>query len=300
MNTNEKYLLSGYGFDELGAHLVLDTIFRHRTDRIKIHVLDKVFTLRKFEERYCIGWYDLSTFESHICPQKAKLKQNFTSCPQCNSASGFNPAFYNTAADKISIQQQKYNKRRHVVYLANFGIGVSKVGIASEDRVPVRLLEQGARAATIVKNCQNAYEARKIEEDINKKLGIPDSVKADKKRALLNQRFDYREAKIEIEDIKYRIATELELNVDNNELEDFNRIYLGRNILNANTIDLSNETPLTISGKGIGMIGDILVMEQNNRLFITSLKKYLAHVVAVDNFEQQNKYKVAPIQTTLF
>lgn len=85
-------------------------------------------------------------------------------CGECYKKIGFNSSFYNSSC--ISPQQLEYNKTPYVVYLAYFSPACVKVGIASLKRSRLRLLEQGAKAAFILKTFPDAYQARELESKI--------------------------------------------------------------------------------------------------------------------------------------
>jgi hypothetical protein len=300
MNTDAIFLLSGYSFDEQGPYIILDDVSRSKPERTKRYVLSTTLTLRKLDERYCVGWYDLDTLESHPCPYRGELASGTTMCPQCRRISGFNPAFYNAEPHQISPQQRKYNEQPHVVYLAAFGAAVVKVGIACAHRARIRLLEQGARVATVICECTDAYEARAIEEAVSRSAGIPEVVRSDMKRRLLSQRFDYEEAKRDIDSAKSRIVSTLGIDICDKELVDFTEIYCGVNTVDPYIIDLTTHVPEMISGSVLGLIGNALLTGQGGKQFMLSLKKVLSHIVTVDADEEPNIYAPVSVQTSLF
>lgn len=87
-------------------------------------VLGRTFTLRHTQKRFCIGPFDLKTYQSKACENSVELmpfsQYKDDMCPACREETGFNPAFYN--ADSISAQQRAYNLhaalRVHGVFLA--------------------------------------------------------------------------------------------------------------------------------------------------------------------------------------
>jgi hypothetical protein len=279
---------------------MLDTVLDARCERIFLPVKNRIFTLTRFMRRFCIGRYNLENYVSSTCPFVAELDTPAVSCSQCLKASGFNPAFYNVAEMNISPQQKIYNQKEHVVYLAFFGVGVVKVGIATAERVKTRLLEQGARAATILRSYPDAYAAREIEELIHKVAGIPESVKIGKKMQLLNQHFSYDDAMIELKRAKNIITEKLSIDFEDHENVDLSAYYYNNGTVLKNLINVSDETPLIISGTCLGMVGDALIMEQSNIQFMASLKKYVSHIIQIDDFEQLNKYTPETEQISLF
>jgi hypothetical protein len=284
--TDDKLLLSGYDFDRQGPSLILDTIFDDKPQRQKFYIRNKSFTLNLVDDTFCIGGYNPKNERFEICPHKAKPEPNKTLCTFCRRMSGFNPAFYN--AKTISPQQIIYNEKPHVVYLANFGPNHTKVGIARN--VPRRWLEQGARAATIIKHCNNAYEARTIEESTRKNIGVPEAINPITKRKLLLNNFDSNQAEKEIEKIRDSIESKLAFKLERNEIFNFDEQYLNDNTLISSIVDVT-KTSTFISGAAIGLIGDILIMQQDSNQYITSLKKFISHLVTFDEkiIPNQNK-----------
>ncbi|ETR72123.1 MAG: hypothetical protein OMM_01947 [Candidatus Magnetoglobus multicellularis str. Araruama] len=175
INFNETYVLAGYGFDNMNPYFLLDSISEDISERFKFSIQDQVFSLIRLKKRYCIGRYNIETFESTPCPDKATLSEKNNTCFHCFQSIGFNPAFYNMPSEKLSPQQQRYNKQPHNVYLAYFCLNTIKVGIAYHKRTLTRWCQQGARAATIIKKCSSAYEARNIESLISRTLNLPES-----------------------------------------------------------------------------------------------------------------------------
>ena len=138
-------VFSGLGYGADGPYLQMNDLEAQK--QMRLPVLGRTFTLKKLPQRYCIGPFDLKTYESSACPLMTELPDAATysddMCPACREATGFNPAFYN--ADAISPQQRAYNLTPHFVYMAYFSPAHLKVGISSETRGIERLLEQGAR-----------------------------------------------------------------------------------------------------------------------------------------------------------
>lgn len=294
INLNEKYILAGYGFDNITPYLLLDSFFNGKSKRLKFSFQDQLFSLIRFKGRYCIGRYDLKTFDSSPCPEKAALSEKNNTCINCFRAIGFNPAFYNRSSEELSPQQKEYNEQPHNVYLAYFGLKTIKVGIAHYKRTLTRWCEQGARAATVIKKCYNAYEARDMESIVERKLNLPDAINSNTKRKFLNEPFNFHNAVIELRQICNRIEAELNIEIEQTEISDLQKYYLGEHSLGSGIVDVSKEKPLYISGKGIGMIGDMLIVEQVNRQFMASIKLFISHLVQIT--DEMKEYSVVPIQ----
>ncbi len=291
---NEKYILSGYGFNETSPYLLLDSVPDNNSGRLKFNFQGQVFSLERFKRRYCIGRYNIETFESSPCPQKAILSEKSNTCIDCFLAIGFNPAFYNVPPEELSLQQRRYNEQPHNVYLAYFSSNIIKVGIAHSQRTLTRWCEQGARVATIIKRCRNAYEARDVEATISEKSDLSDAITSTIKRKLLNTYFDYQDADQEIRKIRNYIATELHIEIEQTEIHNLQNYYIQNYSLDSNIVDVSKEKPLYISGKGIGMIGDILIVEQGGRQFMVSIKLFVSHLIRIT--DQIKEHLAAPIQ----
>lgn len=294
MNFNQKYLFSGYGFSESrGPYLVLDEIIG-QAKRNFFYIRDSKFTIEKNDEKYCIGSYDLRKDHFNPCPTRSKIDDpKYTLCDECKRRQGFNPAFYN--ASFISSKQRERNKKNHSVYLANFGIGCNKVGIAHTPRLKRRLLEQGARSAMLVKNCNNAYEAREIEEYTHKHLGIPETVTRNKKIDFISKKYDYINARNRLMRIRDKISQEFSL-ARKGKILQLNSYYLGNENIE-NPILVKNKY---ISGRGVGIVGSVYVCEESNRQFMIDLHSFIAHIVRTDLRVIKNKYKKTVKQNSLF
>lgn len=295
------YILSGYGYDnEAGAFLVVDDRSCIPTLRTCLPIRDRVFTIREQSQRFCVGNYDLKTFRSTPCPDRALPQEKTKECSACAWTNGFNPSFYNVSRDQLSPQQRFYNERPHQVYLAYFGTGVIKVGISNAERMRTRLLEQGARMAVIVCLTSDAYEARSVEASINCIIGLPDAFRSTNKRMLLNSRYDHQSAKQGLLRMKQVISAAIPLPIPaDDSILDFTSVYLGKNDIAPPVTDLTELLPHQISGRCLGMIGDVLIMEQSNRQFILALKQTISHLIAFEEVEHQNTFR-PPIQERMF
>ncbi|MFR4802191.1 MAG: hypothetical protein ACLT98_01880 [Eggerthellaceae bacterium] len=89
--------------------------------QMRLPVLGRTFTMRKLPQRYCIGPFDLKTYESSACDLAAELPDESTyKDDMCRrvAKNGLQSAFYN--AESISPQQRAYNLTPHFVYMAYF------------------------------------------------------------------------------------------------------------------------------------------------------------------------------------
>lgn len=108
----------------------------------------------------------------NISPARTKRQVNskYLNCYSCFETLAFNPAFYNVPLSQLFPKQQQYNRTPHCIYLAYFGEKVVKIGIAHARSIPVRWLEQGARAAMVIQMTEDAYQAIALEEQVSQTL----------------------------------------------------------------------------------------------------------------------------------
>jgi hypothetical protein len=298
MNLDPPFFLSGIDFAGKQPCLLFGAPARSK--RESLPVINTTFTLRRIKRRYCIGRYDLATFEVSACPDNTLLDDDAKKvrCDRCEYFCGFNPSFYRTEA--VSPQQRAYNAQPHAVYLAYFGSRAVKVGISHERRLRTRLLEQGARAAAVVAVVANAFEARRIEERLSA-AGIAEHIGSSAKRRLLNERFNADVAFDELRRTRSRIvsiAPDLSQEMTADPF-DLSSSQLSDRPLRLPILDLSSTRPLVISGRGIGIIGDTLLVEQNGATFMMGLKQVISHVVVLE-FAEISNAAVAAEQAALF
>ena len=294
---DNKYILCGYGFKEESPYLLLDSLSKPTT-RYYFFVRNVSFTLTSYKTRYCVGKYDMLTFQDEPCSSNALLTSKDIRCQDCNQAIGFNPAFYN-ASSQISAKQQVYNSQKHCIYLAYFDKKLIKVGISHYKRTITRLCEQGARAAAIIYEYDNAYKARGAEAMIIKDLKLPEAVSNSKKMKLISETFDYADAKEKLTKLSGEFHRQINsTTIKSPEIYNFQQHYLAENTLKGDIFDVSKVSPISISGKCIGMIGNILITEQQNQQFMVPIKLLISHTVTFS--EKIIKNKIVPTQMSLF
>lgn len=286
-------LLSGYGFDADGPHLVLDDVDARPWRRRRFHLLGRTLTISRHVERDCTGRYEERTLNGLPCPDRASLHDaDSLTCAACRHARGFNPAFYNAGA-RISPQQRRYNAEPHSVYLAHFGAQTIKIGIANCRRERARLLEQGARLAAVVSRCADAYEARRIEQSGVERLGLAEVVRGALKRRLLEAPFRADAAKAELWAIADRLAQIAESKAL--ELLELDAAYGLSGGSAGVLIDAMEAEPFLISGTVRAVVGEFLIVEQAAQRFVVSLRKLTSHRIAIDSGEVP---VAGPAQTT--
>jgi hypothetical protein len=286
-------LLSGYGFAAGGPYLWLDDLSASPTARHKWPIWDTPLTLTATAERRCTGYFDLLTYDSFPCPEKNIISDDVDTCFQCFRRTGFNPSFYNVPVSTLSSQQRTYNEREHVVYLAYFADGWAKVGISSRDRVLVRMRGQGARVATVIASFDDAYQARALEERIAKEVAIPEVLRSSRKRALLNEPFDLARGESALAVLRGQVEEICHVRALPFAPRDCTADYLGARSLDLPVTDMTDERPPTISGVGVGMIGDILVVQESARQFMLSVKDVFGSVVEIEPTVRRNTKRPA-------
>ncbi len=282
VNAEDIVIISGYSYDEKGPHIVFYNI--DKKEYRKQYFNQEPVHITKLDTRYCIGTFDLDTFEYAPCPHKNKLAldSKINNCDDCYYKTGFNPSFYNAA--QISPQQLEYNKTPHIVYLAYFSPTCVKVGIASEKRALLRLLEQGAKAAFVLKTFSNAYQARELEAKIAYGgYGILEGVTEKQKiDAFCSVKYD---PKIAVETLT-KFLQLLKITPESSFLDLYLKYFYG-NSFTFPYPDKSRITTRQISGETIGMLGDMVIIRQKDRYFpiVKSfpipIKKFISYQVNI-------------------
>lgn len=296
---NSIKVLSGYGFNADGPYFIIDEIDGKLATRIHRNIIGRDFTIRPLPSRFCIGSYDLKTFHAIPCPHISSMTHKKGNvCFDCSKSNSFNPSFYNVPVSSLSLKQQEYNLRPHHVYLALFDEHHIKVGISQKNRILTRWLEQGARVATVIFECDNAYLAREIEEKISKELRLAETLRNDQKRQYLKHHTDFEKASAILDELIPKISALFEQQITHQAPTRLDEYYLQNNSIRTNIIDISNELPESISGRGIGLIGDTLIVENEHQQFMFSLKKIIGQQISLENLVVKQHF--APTQISLF
>ena len=255
----------------------------------------KTLTLKfDMSARFCAGWYDLRTKESHICPEGAAVGEKYEQCPACQKRTGFNPAFYH--ATSVSEQQEERNREPHFLYLAHFGESIVKIGISHAARGNSRLLEQGARSALILETFPTAHIARQYEAKIAALSNIVETVQLRKKIAALTQNYDAQEAKNELARMRGIIEKTLGVTFEQNHTLSLDALFFPGGLPDLSEAHDCSDNHL-ISGKVIGMLGSLLFCEQRAPLFLP-LKKHVGYHVELSYDETE--IMLPAKQTSLF
>ena len=297
-----RVVLANYGFNEEGPYLKFNDIDT-KTQHL-FSVRGKTFTMRRSPRRYCVGCFDLRTFESSVCPLEVELlpTEKDDMCPACREATGFNPSFY--FAETVSPQQREYNLTPHFVYLAFFSPQHVKAGISSETRGIERLLEQGARTARIVGRFENADEARGLEAALCAQAGILETMRASlKARLLAETRYNPAEAARVLEQATERmqgIGAVTAAGFAPEEIQDLSPYYFGGPSPDESELQIPEGHDDECAGVCSGMVGGMLLMRQGNFSYIVSLKEWESHMVDLLEDEVAFEYDSAPQQISLF
>lgn len=227
-------------------------------------------------QRFCTGWYDMRAGESHPCPDNASIGGKYEECSACQQRTGFNPAFYN--ASSVSPQQEERNQEPHILYLAHFGKGITKVGISHAARGDARLLEQGARSAIILDTFPTALVARQYEAKIAAMPGIAETIQLRKKITLLSQPYDKADAHDELLSARADIESVLKTSFSGGAPRSFDEIYFP-----STPVDLPQSFDVSsykgISGRIAGMLGPFIVSAQNDTPLFLPIKKYTGYTL---------------------
>ena len=293
-----RQLLAGVTRSKGVAYLVLDSIAPAPIQRTLVPVAGWSGTLARMPRRLCVGRFHLGGGGAEPCPDRAEVPGAFRECFACRSFNGFNPAFDRVDPSTLSPQQKRYNARPHAVYLAHFGGAVVKVGMSRTQRIPRRLVEQGARAGVRLAETEDAWAARSIEVAV-RGTGIPEVVHDVTKRKRLREPFDVAAAEASLLERAEALRSDLGLSRPPHELVPLRDAHLGGRHLRFPLVDLTDERPLCISGTAVGLIGKVLVTEQRGLHFAASLTRFIGHVVEHSAHPRRNPMPAGAGQLSL-
>lgn len=280
MKAETRLVFSRATFPKGEACLVFDRFEATGSRRIVWKVLGETLTLKSASELYCTGRYELSTFESFPCPDAAKvLDGKSATCYACFQFNAFNPSFYNLPVTALSHKQRLYNSQPHVVYLAAFGPGMVKVGISHHQRIYDRWCEQGALAAAIIGRAPDAYTAREMEVWCGDKAKLPEQVNKNRKIEMLSKSFVIEELKENILSVYRQLGSDAKnRGLKLEDIQDLNLRFFG-NFPIRNLEPLPQQKEELISGLCRGLIGSLIILENEGRKLICSLTPLVGHAV---------------------
>ncbi|MEL6607223.1 MAG: DUF2797 domain-containing protein, partial [Bacteroidota bacterium] len=266
-----RFILTGYTYHlEQGPCWQIDDLGQTPTRRYILPIKQQTLSLQQTATRYCIGTYDAATKKYIPCPHRRQVTPPYQNCYPCFEAIGFNPAFYNVPQEQLSERQQAYNREPHCTYLAYFGPGVIKVGIARHARVQKRWLEQGARAAVVLQVTPDAYQARELEEKVSTTFRIPERITSTQKKQLLNIPYSFSQANAVLSRRIQAITKTLEPAAVPHPVQDLQAHYFST--LQPSTLLDADRRKQPIAGRVVGMVGDLLVYESEDRFWMAALK----------------------------
>lgn len=291
-NGDYTFIHYGFGSDDLTPQLSF--LNDAGDDFISFNPQHKQFTLTfDTTNRFCTGWHDLESAKSFPCPNSSTTTAQYEQCRACQQKTGFNPAFYH--ASEISPQQQARNQQPHILYLAHFAPGVVKVGISWAGRGIRRLLEQGARSAIILNTFPDATQARMVEASTARLPGVAETLQVRNKLQLLTKKYDPKAALDELQTVADVVAKQHNIKLkDQPKHLDYH--YFANYQPQTDVIDLTKQQK--ISGTCLGMIGGILIVQQDDQQFALSLSKLKGYKVNFCDDIKKNEHE--PVQASLF
>ena len=300
----DTVILAGYGFSADGPYLTVNDLADGTVQYVP--VLGRTFSLCCLPRRHCIGRFNLQTYEKSVCPLNVELLPDSKEdmCPACIEATGFNPSFY--FSNYVSPQQREYNQTPHYVYLAYFAPGYLKAGISSETRGIERLLEQGARAASVVGRFSCADDARALEAALCAQDGVAETMRASLKTKLLVEApFDFDEACRELaaaSDKLDDVPAVAQAGFAPEDALDLSPYYFGGPSPDVHNLQrpAGDEFANVCGGVCAGMVGANLVFWQDGTNFVTPIKHWESHEIAFLDDEVACEYAAEPQQISLF
>lgn len=267
-----SYLLSNVGFSASEEPLLL---LQKESTFIDWYPIGQKFTITfDMSERHCVGWRNITTGERFSCPDTASVPAKYEQCTVCQKRTGFNPAFYH--ANSVSSQQEARNQEPHLLYLAHFGPGTIKIGLSHAKRKNGRLLEQGARSAMILDTFPSAHIARQYEAKIATLPGIAETIQLQKKINVCMQPYDQTAAAIELAKTKDIIEKHLGTTFGGQKVRYYDAKYFPSSMPDM-TMMFDTSKLNTIAGQCVGMLGALLICQQNDTPLLLPLKKYVGY-----------------------
>ncbi|SEP48356.1 DUF2797 domain-containing protein [Amycolatopsis saalfeldensis] len=184
LQTEERWLLLGVEWHSREPRL---RVGKASLAQSQLVTADVVPNVARASARVCCGWYDVSKPDLHVtCDawRPARTGQ----CEQCARREGFRSVHLATELSKdISHHVQRYLSQPHLLYIATFPGGTTKVGTVAAERVPARLDEQGPVAAAYVAEASDGFVVRRAEAELASALSLPKVVRTARKIAGLRE-----------------------------------------------------------------------------------------------------------------
>lgn len=276
--TQSLQLLTGYSYSSgMGPCWQIDDWGTNPPRRYTLNVQGRTFQLQRLTRRYCLGTYDAVSQRYIPCPQQQLVRSPYYHCYTCFQSIAFNPAFYHVSPSQLSPRQQVRNRQPHCVYLAYFGPSIIKVGIAYHKRVLQRWLEQGARAALTLQITPDAYLARALEARISKEHNVPERITIHKKKQLLQYPYSYHQATLSLQKYYHAITNTLSLPATTPDIYDLQSHYFATS--QPSRCGDADKQSVPLAGRAVGMVGDIVIYNAQERYWMSSLKQHLGKAV---------------------
>ncbi len=234
--------------------------------------------------RLCVGYRERATFKRMPCPQRGEELGSVErgpdyarvfQCSTCAELEGVPEWLRHEAMPRwvgletpspAALEQAPYLSEPHVVYLAAFGPGRVKVGVAIERRARLRFLEQGAHLGAIIAHCPDGFAARRMERALCD-LGLIDRVRAASKIRGLYPLLSDAEAREELDKtfayvVRHLKTEETALLLPAPEVEDF-RPAFRLQALRAQPERLFPVVDVPIHGRVLATAGSCVVLERD-------------------------------------
>ncbi|MFO0703723.1 MAG: DUF2797 domain-containing protein [Patescibacteria group bacterium] len=231
--------------------------------------------------KHCIGFHNPPKYNRENCPDNVDLTgRDEHQCAKCR----YSDSKYFLPLDVISQQSKEELKTlKHYNYLNLFGTNIVKIGVAADNRQYTRLLEQGA-FASILFAVGNGYNTRMVEDYISRALKIRQAVSWQTKIKLMNRGVTPAQAFAVLDEIYRDVVDILDKHFQSgvtliNEhlfLLDRYNLPLSSKISELTYID-DISLGSVVSGKLIGVYGQLLVFEIGNITAVLNSKSILGH-----------------------
>lgn len=139
------------------------------------------------DRRYCLGFQQVHGRDdrSHIpCPDQAPADRGYQ-CARCYSSDDLRFMHDVHRSGIAPAGLKRYLDQPHLLYIATFADGSTKVGTSVEHRIRTRLVEQGAVVARIVARAADGVIIRLLEDEITRGVGLQQAVRSATKAAAL-------------------------------------------------------------------------------------------------------------------
>lgn len=127
------------------------------------------------DQRFCAGYAKASDeytgFYTVACPDSAQITQG-KQCPRCLALDEFSAMHGIHRGARLTSAAEDYAELEHLLYIATFPDGTSKVGTASAHSKPRRLDEQAVACATYVAHATDGRQVRIWEDLVTREAGL--------------------------------------------------------------------------------------------------------------------------------